>query len=248
VTLEEKAKSQGRDSARLENRPLRLNLGCGLLTHPKWVNVDGSWNARLARHPFLRKTLAGLNLLTPDKAGVPWSREILIHDIRKPLPFPDSSAEAVYASHVLEHLYREQGQQLIAECFRVLMKGGIIRVVVPDLRAIVNEYVGEKWTGETTQAQNGSPPADVFNERLLMRSSSPPKGNVLARIYEAWQDFHSHKWMYDEQSLAHLLRSGGFTDVIRRDYGESEIEGITDVEDPSRILNGGGVCVEARKP
>ena len=103
-----------------DNGHLRINLGCGLQTHQGWTNVDGSWNARLAKYPFLRKTLSSLRILPTGKAGVPWSRDILIHDIRKPLPFPDGSADAVYASHVLEHLYREQGRQLIRESFRVL--------------------------------------------------------------------------------------------------------------------------------
>jgi len=68
------------------------------------------------------------------------------------------------------------------------------------------------------------------------------------RVYEAWQDFHSHKWMYDEQSLSSLLRSVGFIDVVRRNYSECLIPNISDVEDPSRILNRAGVCLEGRKP
>jgi len=54
------------------------------------------------------------------QAGVPWSRDIFVHDMRKPLPFATGSADAVYASHFLEHLYREEGQQLMQESFRVL--------------------------------------------------------------------------------------------------------------------------------
>ncbi|HXX13945.1 MAG TPA: methyltransferase domain-containing protein [Candidatus Eremiobacteraceae bacterium] len=98
---------------------LRLNLGCGLLAHPDWVNVDGSWNARLAKYPLLRKTLSLLHILPAGKAGMPWSRNLFIHDIRKPLPFPDCSADVVYASHVLEHLYREQGEKLIREALHL---------------------------------------------------------------------------------------------------------------------------------
>jgi predicted SAM-dependent methyltransferase len=227
---------------------LRLNLGCGLRTHPDWINVDGSWNARLAKRPILRKLLASLRLMSADQAEIPWNRDIFVHDVRKPLPFPDGSAIAVYASHVLEHLYREEGQQLIRESFRVLVPGGIIRVVVPDLHNVVYEYLGERPFGELSPSQKALPPGDLLNERLLMRWPSPSKRLTLYRIYEVWQDFHSHKWMYDEDSLGSLLRSAGFVGVVRKSYAESSIQNIADVEDSSRILNGAGVCIEGRKP
>jgi SAM-dependent methyltransferase len=226
---------------------LRLNLGCGLKAHPNWINVDGSWNARLARRPLLRKTLASLGLLQAEKAQIPWGRDIFIHDIRKPLPFPNDSADVVYASHVLEHLYREEGQQLARESFRVLHPGGIIRIVVPDINTIVREYQGERPYGELAAREKNLPPADLLNERLLMRWPSPSKRNLIYRVYEALEDFHSHKWMYDVQSLSSLLSSVGFVDIESKTYGESAIPHIAEIEDASRILNGGGICVEARK-
>jgi hypothetical protein len=119
---------------------------------------------------------------------------------------------------------------------------------VPDLHAIVREYEGGSPFGELSPREKAIPPADLFNERLLMRNPSPPRNNILLRIYEAWEDFHSHKWMYDEQSLTSLLRSAGFVDLARRGYGDSSIGGIKDVEDASRILKGAGVCIEGRKP
>lgn len=229
------------------NHHLRLNLGCGLLTHSSWVNVDASWNARLAKYPLLRKIFSLLRILPEEKAEVSWSGDIFVHDIRKPLPFQDGSADAVYASHVLEHLYPEQGQQLVREAFRVLASGGIVRIIVPDLHAIVREYLGDRPFGEPSSSAK-TLPADLLNERLLMRWPPPAKRNVLLQIYEAWQGFRFHKWMYDEQSLAVLLHSVGFVDIVRRNYGESLIPNITDVEEPSRILNNAGVCLEGRKP
>ena len=229
------------------NGRLRLNIGCGLRTHPNWINLDGSWNARLAKHPTLRKTLASIGLMAQDKAQIPWSRDIFVHNIRKPLPFPEGSADAVYASHVLEHLYREEGQQLIRDCFRVLAPGGVIRIVVPDVNAIVREYQGERPFGELAERERNLPPADLLNERLLMRWPSPQKRHFLYRIYESLEDFHTHKWMYDAQSLASLLTSAGFADVAAKTYGDSLISNIKDIEDSSRILNDGGVCVEGRK-
>jgi SAM-dependent methyltransferase len=230
------------------NGLIRLNLGCGLQAPPGWVNVDGSWNARLAKRPAFRKMLASAGLLPRDKAQIPWSPDIYIHDVRKPLPFEDNSACAVFASHVLEHLYRNEGEQLVRESLRVLCPGGILRVIVPDLEAIVQEYQGEQPFGPVQAHEERTAPADRLNERLMMRPASPPKRSFLYWIYDSRNDFHSHKWMYDFTSLVALLRSAGFMDTQRKSAGDSQIENIAAVEDPSRILNGAGVCVEGRKP
>jgi predicted SAM-dependent methyltransferase len=230
------------------SRLIRLNLGCGLQAPQGWVNVDGSWNARLAKWPAFRKILASVGLIQREKAQIPWSPDIYIHDVRKPLPFKDNSASAVFASHILEHLYRNEGEQLIRESLRVLCPGGVLRVIVPDLETIVQEYKGERPFGSLPTHEQDKAPADRLNERLLMRSTSSPKRTFLYWIYDSRNDFHSHKWMYDFNSLAGLLRSTGFVDIQRKSAGESQIENIAAVEDPSRILNGAGVCVEGRKP
>lgn len=230
-----------------DGQPIRLNLGCGLLAPQGWVNVDGSWNARLAKHTFVRRMLSSLHILPPGKKEVPWSSSIFIHDVRKPLPFPDGSATAIYASHVLEHLYFQEARKLLLESFRVLATGGVLRVVVPDLKAIVEEYLGERPFGSLSGGMAALRPADRFNQRLLMRASEPPS-SLPYRIYEAWQDFHSHKWMYDRDSLAVLFQWAGFVNVQPKECHVSCIDNIQAVEDKSRVLNGAGICVEGIKP
>ncbi len=87
-----------------------------------------------------------------------------------------------------------------------------------------------------------------MNMRLLMKSKSPPSGNLFSRLYGSWMDFHSHKWMYDANSLIHHMESAGFVDVRQMDLHESRIAGIEQVEDPSRVLQGEGICIEGVKP
>lgn len=58
----------------------------------------------------------------------------------KGIPFPDNSFKVVYHSQVLEHIPYEHAPAFIKECYRVLEPGGILRVVVPDLEIIVDEY------------------------------------------------------------------------------------------------------------
>ncbi len=62
--------------------PIRLNLGCGLQAPSGWINVDGSWNARLAKYPLLRRALFWFRLLPADKVEIPWSPSIVTHDVR----------------------------------------------------------------------------------------------------------------------------------------------------------------------
>ena len=89
-----------------------LNLGCGNKYHEQWVNIDLSSN----------------------------SKHVLSANLLKGIPFEDNSFDVVYHSQVLEHFPPETGTFLVNECFRVLKPGGFIRIVVPDLENIVDEY------------------------------------------------------------------------------------------------------------
>jgi predicted SAM-dependent methyltransferase len=89
-----------------------LNVGCGPAHHPQWNNLD------LFRAPH-----------------------VVYHDVRKPLPYAAAAFDAVYSSHVLEHLTPDEGARLVAEMARVLKPGGTIRVAVPDLESICVEYL-----------------------------------------------------------------------------------------------------------
>src|SRR5438105_2893856 len=114
----------------------RLHVGCGFNTPNGWINMDSSWGARLAKHPQLHRAARTLRLAPEKQFEYQWCTNILLHDLRKPLPFPSASVSAIYGSHVLEHLYLVEARRLLQECFRVLSTGGILRLVVPDLKSI----------------------------------------------------------------------------------------------------------------
>jgi predicted SAM-dependent methyltransferase len=62
------------------------------------------------------------------------------HNLLNGIPYADNSFAVVYHSHVLEHFSKKDARIFMDECFRVLKKNGILRVVVPDLKAIIKEY------------------------------------------------------------------------------------------------------------
>ena len=90
-----------------------LNIGCGNRIAGGWTNLDFTST----------------------------SSAVLAHDLNRGIPFPDSSFDLVYHSHLLEHLGREAGAALMRECHRVLKPCGIVRVVVPDLELLSRRYL-----------------------------------------------------------------------------------------------------------
>ncbi len=90
-----------------------LNLGCGNKYHKDWLNIDFVSNSECVK----------------------------AHNLLKGIPLKDESIDVVYHSHILEHFSKEDGYHFIQECFRVLNKGGIIRIAVPDLEIIAKEYL-----------------------------------------------------------------------------------------------------------
>lgn len=94
-------------------RPLMLNLGCGSHFHPAWVNVDMA-----SAHPA-----------------------VMAYNLLEGFPFEDGVFDLVYHSHVLEHMPRWEAPRFLAECWRVLKPGGLLRVAIPDLETICRLYL-----------------------------------------------------------------------------------------------------------
>lgn len=90
-----------------------LNLGCGTRYLETWDNLD---------------------FVSPNPA-------VRAHNFLNGIPFPENSYDVVYHSHLLEHLPKDRAAAFVHECFRVLKKGGVIRVVVPDLEQVMREYL-----------------------------------------------------------------------------------------------------------
>ncbi len=233
-----------------------LHFGCGPIFGPSWHNIDGdrhiligflwrqqgwtdpsgNWKVWFGRVPLLRR-LFSILLLEYSVKFRSGQLPLQICDLTRPLPFPDRVFRAAYGSHVLEHLYRNEALQLLREISRVLLPGGILRVVVPDLEVIVRAY--EEAKADDVLA------ADTFNERLLMRSKYRRRRNAIRALVMGGNDFHLHKWMYDKRSLTALVEEAGYKDICERTFLDSSIPVIHEVETPDRLLNGAGVCVEA---
>jgi SAM-dependent methyltransferase len=170
------------DSARLASSAteLKINIGAGLSGAPGWFNIDNSPTIAISRIP-----LAGRVFKTPN-----WPKDVRRVDVRKGLPFPDQSAHYIYSSHTFEHFTWAESIEVARECYRVLRRKGVIRVVVPDLGLIAREYL-----------QDSDP---LASHRFIQRLS------LSHTVADLVHPGANHAQMFDQRSLFHLLRTVGF--------------------------------------
>jgi len=63
------------------------------------------------------------------------------------LPFKNETCEAIYCSHMLEHIWSWRQDFVMSEFFRVLKHNCPIRIVVPDMDIAINNYVANRADG-----------------------------------------------------------------------------------------------------
>jgi SAM-dependent methyltransferase len=204
---------------------MKLNLGCGSQTPEGWINVDYAFGARLVSIPLFSAINRKVRIFKTD-----WNGAIVIHDLRKRFPWENDTADVIYSSHTLEHLTREEGRHFIMECWRVLKQSGIIRIIVPDLRAIVSAYL------------QGEILADDFVLKLDVMHGMD-SGGLLRRALTPFVSF-PHKCMYDEKRLIAIMRETGFRVESKRPF-ESAILNIREIEAEDRTID--AVIVEGVK-
>jgi predicted SAM-dependent methyltransferase len=188
----------------------RVNIGCGPSPTAGWLNLDNSLSVAFGRLPRqLTEMLERLGALGPGQAEVVRvAREVGVKRAgATSIPLRDASAEAIYSSHMLEHLDREDARMFLSECHRVLRPGGWLRLVVPDIAKYVNEY-----------ATDGDADNLVANLRLAQ-----PRASGFRRVVEVAVGFRGHRWMYDATSLSRLVSESGFIELHILDPGETHI-------------------------
>ena len=97
-----------------------LNLGCGTKTSPRCVNIDWSIYLRVKRNPIAR--LFAPLVMRGDRLArfKGLADNVVVHNLRKGIPAEDGSVDAVYHSHVFEHIDRADAPGFLAEVRRVL--------------------------------------------------------------------------------------------------------------------------------
>ena len=123
--------------------PIKLHLGAFNCAIAGWINTDITPHLWIARIPFAASLLRLLGKMTKERYREHREgrfRKLKYLDLTRPLPYASGRVAAVFSSHVFEHLFFDEVERLIGEIYRVLVPGGVCRVVVPDLEKIIQLY------------------------------------------------------------------------------------------------------------
>jgi predicted SAM-dependent methyltransferase len=153
---------------------MKLQLGCGPLALPGWINIDNQ------PYPGVDRVL----------------------DVTAGLPFDD--VRFIFAEHFIEHLALDDATALLRECRRALAGDGVLRLSTPNL-----DWV---WASHY--------------KRVLTPEEAVLACFAINRAFRGW----GHQFLYNETTLASLLRDAGFARVVRCEYGASEHEELRGLE------------------
>lgn len=201
---------------------IKLNLGCGAIRPEGWINADSSFNAHLQRFPLVGKFLSkSLNAVEYK------SNDVVYMNLNKRWKYKDDSVDVVYASHLFEHLTIRSASLFLKESYRCLKKGGVIRLVVPDLHKVCLKYLEDYG-----DASVEDPTVYILWAMNLHKEAQYANENFLSRVMNEFRGYpHQHKFMYDDKSLAFRMKNAGFSQIRSCVYGESNyIQEIQDVE------------------
>ncbi|MFN0076463.1 MAG: class I SAM-dependent methyltransferase [Prosthecobacter sp.] len=197
---------------------MKLHYGCGLVPAQDWYNCDASPTLRLQRLPIIGPAFQ--KWLSPC-----FPQDIHYGDIVRGLRIAHSSCEAIYCSHILEHLSLEDCRTALRHSHAYLKPGGTFRLVVPDFARQVEAY-----------QSNPNPEAlsNFLGYTHLGRKTRPKGLQAFAR--ELLGNSH-HLWMWDEKGLAAELRQCGFSNIRRCQYGDAIDLAFREVENPGRFVD-----------
>lgn len=157
----------------------RLHIGCNETRLPGFVNVDA------------RRTGA----------------TDVIHSCEDLAPFPDRSAELIFANAFLEHLRSDHRASFLAETERVLAPGGVLYLSgIPDFEQVARAYLGRvPFDGGTFDLSH------VYRYTHGAPEEEP-----------RWWLEQLHKSLFDASTLEALIARAGFNDrcIFRYAWGD----------------------------
>jgi predicted SAM-dependent methyltransferase len=163
-----------------------------------------------------------------------WLNTDLIHsatvvylDAGQSFPAETETFDFIYSEHLFEHLNVEQQINMLNEGYRILKKGGIMRIAMPNLEFLYNIYsnpnapVNEDYVNHYVSSHSCL--RSVFE---LVDNKEEHYIYVINNFFKAW----GHQMIHDFSSIQKLALQCNYKVVRRCKVGESEISFLQNIE------------------
>jgi hypothetical protein len=201
-----------------------IQFGCGTCAPEGWRNFDAGPAFWVQKYlPFLKSLVIRKGY--PDYPV----RNMEYADVIAGLPVRPESANAVYCSHVLEHLALNEFRATVRNVFGYLQTGGRFRIVVPDIEYLTRQYCADSRPDAASQ----------FLEASHLGEQNAKRG--IRALPQLLFGRSNHLWMWDYKGMELELGNAGFANIRRARFNDSEDARFKEVEDPGRWENCLGV-------
>lgn len=190
----------------MEQEKIYVHYGCGQCAPAEWQNFDVSPTLRLQNTPVVGRVLK-------NKLGQVFDDNVQYGDVTKGLPgIKDNSVDGAYCSHVLEHMSLEDFRLAIANTYKMLKPGGVFRMIMPDLKVLVDDYIADK--------EKGDPEASIrFIKRTIMGMDKRPP-TWLGKSKQVF-GYLGHLWLWDKESTINEFKKAGFKTIREIEFNDS---------------------------
>ena len=211
-TIRDKKKRVRRDSnqqKQIENYLIngsikKLQLGCGANYLKDWLNTDLSC-----------------------------SNEVTFLDAGKKFPIPENSFHYIFSEHLFEHLSVSAQLNMMEESYKILKKGGVMRIATPSLDFLFNLYKHPtslenkqyiQWAIKTI------PKLGIVNDCIKDKNSY--YCFVINNFFRDW----GHQMIHNYSSLKGLALQIGFSEVRQCKVNQSEVIHLRNIERHGMII------------
>lgn len=202
-----------------------LQYGAGYTGPLSWINYDAHPMVILEKIPLVKS-------IVKKRGKSVFAKNIKYGNIVKGFKKLENSCDAVYCSHVLEHLAYEEFRIALQNSYKCLKEDGIFRLIMPDLEVLCKKYFEEE----------NNPDRSI---NFIKGTGFGVEKRGLKRRIKQMLMLSPHLWLWDYQSVEKILKEVGFKSVRRCEYHDSKLQAFEEVENIGRYRN--AIKIEAIK-
>jgi predicted SAM-dependent methyltransferase len=189
----------------LENNEIKkIQIGCGTNVLEGWLNTD-----------------------------LKISDQILYLDAGEKFQLESDSFDFVYSEHLFEHLKVGQQLNMLTESYRILKKGGVLRIATPSIDFLFQLYENSKSSTMIDYVDwaviNIPHLVDVKN---IIEDKEEHYIYVINNFFKDW----GHEVLHSRSSFKKLALQSGFTQVEECTVGESDVSELKNIEKHGTII------------